>query len=190
MDPWRVLGLERGSSKEEIKRAFRKKVLHVHPDRHLNSSDRVKMEAEATFKTLKEAYDQLLKGTGGGSRAEGTSRAGYSAYQYNRPGYQHTEYYRNRAKGNRNYWGSRIGEFIRHFRDTGSLAVTMVVAGVLVAGATSLDPILRDMWVARNKGKLFEDMKLDIERHKAWKKEQHDLEKDDGGSLSVETNKV
>eukprot|EP00890_Picochlorum_soloecismus_P001803 jgi/Picsp_1/2623/NSC_00853-R1_chaperone protein len=188
MDPWRVLGLERGSSKDEIKRAFRKKVLHVHPDRHLNSSDRVKMEADATFKTLKEAYDRLLKDPAGVSRTEGTSRAAYSAYQYNRPGYQHTEYYRNRTHGNRNYWGSRIGSFFRHFKDTGSLAITVAVAGVMVAGVTSLDPILREIWVSRNKGKLFEDMKLDIERQKAWRREQQDLQRDEDGSLGVETN--
>jgi len=188
MDPWRVLGLERGSSKEEIKRAFRKKVLHVHPDRHLNSSDRVKVEAEATFKALKEAYDLLLKDTGGAPRAEGPSRAAYSSYQYSRPGYQHTEYYRNRAQGSRYSWGSRIGEFIRHFRDTGSLTVTVVVAGVMIAGVTSLDPILRDMWVARNKGKLFEDMKLDIERQKAWRKEQRGLQKDEDESFRKEND--
>lgn len=62
-DPYHVLGVPRSATKEEIKAAFRKKALIHHPDRHAASSDAVKKAAETTFRTLKEAYEQLTDGT-------------------------------------------------------------------------------------------------------------------------------
>lgn len=53
-DYYEVLGVERGASEEEIKKAFRKKALKYHPDR--NSGNK---EAEEKFKELNEAYQVL-----------------------------------------------------------------------------------------------------------------------------------
>lgn len=53
-DYYRVLGVERGASKDEIKKAFRKLAMKCHPDR--NPGDR---EAERRFKELNEAYEVL-----------------------------------------------------------------------------------------------------------------------------------
>lgn len=53
-DYYEVLGLEKGASEEEIKRAFRKSALKYHPDR--NPGDK---EAEEKFKELNEAYQVL-----------------------------------------------------------------------------------------------------------------------------------
>ena len=83
-DYYEVLGIERGASDEDIKKAYRKKALEYHPDRNPNNP-----EAEAKFKEAAEAYDVLrdpnkrarydryghagLEGAAGGGRAGGMS---------------------------------------------------------------------------------------------------------------------
>src|SRR5215510_15282770 len=53
-DPYRVLGVERTASEEEIKRAYRKLAKKLHPD--LNPGDK---KVEAQFKDTTAAYDFL-----------------------------------------------------------------------------------------------------------------------------------
>ena len=53
-DYYATLGVQRGASAEEMKRAYRKLAMQYHPDR--NSGD---AKAEAKFKELNEAYDVL-----------------------------------------------------------------------------------------------------------------------------------
>ncbi len=53
-DYYEVLGVDKNSSAEEIKKAYRKKALKYHPDR--NPDDK---EAEAKFKEAAEAYEVL-----------------------------------------------------------------------------------------------------------------------------------
>src|SRR3954471_17623483 len=65
-DYYEILGVPKNASDEEIKKAYRKLAMKVHPDR--NEGDK---NAEAHFKEAKEAYEML-------SNAE--KRAAYDQY--------------------------------------------------------------------------------------------------------------
>mmetsp|Transcript_25910 Transcript_25910/g.46846 ORF Transcript_25910/g.46846 Transcript_25910/m.46846 type:complete len:881 (+) Transcript_25910:21-2663(+) len=54
-DPWKILGVKRGSSLGEVRRAFFKKALQLHPD---------KGGGKAQFQELQRAYDEVLSELG------------------------------------------------------------------------------------------------------------------------------
>merc|ERR1712226_1385551 len=57
-DYYKVLGVEKKASAEEIKKAFRKLSIKWHPDKHQNDNDD-KEEAEKKYREIVEAYDVL-----------------------------------------------------------------------------------------------------------------------------------
>lgn len=75
-DPYRVLGISRDASKEEIKKAYRKKAKEYHPDLHPNDP-----KATEKMNEINEAYDMLSnpekyqkreqEGPGYGGRSQG-----------------------------------------------------------------------------------------------------------------------
>lgn len=52
-DYYKVLGIAKGASEEEIKKAYRKQALRFHPDKNKSPG------AEDKFKEIAEAYDVL-----------------------------------------------------------------------------------------------------------------------------------
>src|ERR1700730_9405223 len=87
-DYYEVLGVERKSSDEEIKKAYRKLAVKFHPDKNPGDA-----QAEEKFKEIGEAYDVLMdadkraaydryghaafSGAGGGARGGGGFGGGF-----------------------------------------------------------------------------------------------------------------
>ncbi len=76
-DYYEVLGLARGADEAEIKKAFRRKAMDLHPDR--NQSD---PKAEGRFKEVNEAYDVLKDA----DKKAAYDRFGHAAFEGGRPG--------------------------------------------------------------------------------------------------------
>ncbi|XP_062120752.1 dnaJ homolog subfamily C member 7 isoform X2 [Drosophila sulfurigaster albostrigata] len=55
-DYYKILGIARNATEDEIKKAYRKKALVHHPDRHAGSSLEVRQDEEIKFKEVGEAY--------------------------------------------------------------------------------------------------------------------------------------
>jgi DnaJ family protein C protein 7 len=58
-DYYKILGVDKNASTDEVKKAYRKRALVHHPDRHANASDGEKREQEKKFKEVGEAYGIL-----------------------------------------------------------------------------------------------------------------------------------
>ncbi|XP_047515372.1 dnaJ homolog subfamily C member 7 isoform X1 [Pieris napi] len=58
-DYYKILGIEKTASDDDIKKAYRKRALVHHPDRHANASDNERREQEKRFKDVGEAYGVL-----------------------------------------------------------------------------------------------------------------------------------
>jgi len=58
-DYYATLGVSREATPEEISKAYKKKAMALHPDRHVNDSDEVKKDCEEKFKEVAEAYSVL-----------------------------------------------------------------------------------------------------------------------------------
>jgi len=71
-DPYKVLGVSRDASEEDIKKAYRTLSRKYHPDANINNPNKDK--AEEMFKVVQQAYNQIMK-----ERESGYS-GGYGAY--------------------------------------------------------------------------------------------------------------
>ena len=58
-DLYEILGVSKTASDDEIKKAYRKLAITLHPDRFANATDKEKKDAEAKFKEINRAYEVL-----------------------------------------------------------------------------------------------------------------------------------
>lgn len=81
-DPYSVLGVSRDATDEEIKKAYRTLSRKYHPDANINNPNKDK--AEEMFKTIQQAYNQIMKEKQGGytSSAYSQNRGGTGSYGY------------------------------------------------------------------------------------------------------------
>lgn len=90
-DYYQVLGIDKTSSDEEIKRSYRKLAMKYHPDRNEGST-----VTEEQFKEVKEAYEHL---------SDPDKRRQYDQYGHEDP-FMHAQ----QPRYNTNTWGSNISE--------------------------------------------------------------------------------
>ena len=57
---FKILEIPNNSSKDDIRKAYKKMALKWHPDRHSNDSEEEKKIAESKFKEIGEAYEFLM----------------------------------------------------------------------------------------------------------------------------------
>ena len=60
-DCYDVLGIPRGASKDDIKKAYRKLALKFHPDKIGNLGEGPTKKAKERFIQIQEAYEQIKK---------------------------------------------------------------------------------------------------------------------------------
>lgn len=63
-DPYSVLGLTSNASDEEVKKAYRRLAMKYHPDKVANMGEEIKKNAEAQFREINEAYEQIKTARG------------------------------------------------------------------------------------------------------------------------------
>ena len=109
-DPYEVLGIQRGATDDEIKKAYRAKCKRWHPD--LNPNDPT---AEEHFKEVQAAYDAITKGeTQQQAGGYGYGQQGYSnPYgNYQQQGsYQQNGYYSSQNNGYTDFGGFDFDPF-------------------------------------------------------------------------------
>ena len=110
-DPYQVLGVSRGATEEEIKKAYKALSRRYHPDANINNPN--KEQAEARFKEVQQAYDQIMH-----ERQYGSSNSGGFGYGGTNAG------------GNA---GSSAGNGMPQTGDNSSMALWIVLMGM--AGA-------------------------------------------------------
>lgn len=92
-DPYKVLGVSRDATDDEIKKAYRELARKYHPDNYANDPNLADVVSEK-MKEINEAYDEIQK-----MRASGSSSGGGSYYSSSRGGdggYYADELYRAR----------------------------------------------------------------------------------------------
>ncbi|KAK8568815.1 hypothetical protein V6N13_106698 [Hibiscus sabdariffa] len=174
MDLYKVLGVNRSATKDEIKEAFRKLAVKYHPDKHSHSPKSVRDSATLRFKQLSQAYEILSDDR---KRAHYNLSSSSSSYYNHNYSYQYTNASR-RASGygsshsysyknthqtsTSNFWHISL-----RFFSTRAFLLNLVFAGVLYGGIVAIDNSGEALWKMHNPGKSFEEAMESIEKAKA-----------------------
>lgn len=185
-DHYRVLGVTRNATKEDIKEAFRRLAIQFHPDKHAQSSKSARDAVTLKFKQVSEAYDILI---------DDRKRA---AYNLSRRGYNNGgNFYSaasgshgyNNANGNANYYHDGGGSYYKNSNHTTSSSISnrwasnldaalrymttreflrnFVFASLLLAGTVAIDMSRDTLWKMHNTGKSFEEAVDSVQKNKA-----------------------
>ncbi|GAB2272690.1 hypothetical protein Dimus_007512 [Dionaea muscipula] len=186
VDHYKVLGVEKNATKEEIKQAFRRLALKFHPDRHpaaAGSCQSARDHATLRFKQISEAYEVLSDDRRRAAynftrNSRTTGGGGY--YHYGNHGYggsSGSSYYRSKYRGATSSssgtgygWVSRL-EIALRFLTTRAFLLNVAFAGILLGGSVVIDASRETLWKMKNSGKSFEEAMESIEKNKARKDE-------------------
>ncbi|KAG2683692.1 hypothetical protein I3760_10G044200 [Carya illinoinensis] len=179
-DHYKILGLNRNATKDEIKEAFRKLAVKFHPDKHSQSPNSVRENATLKFKQVSEAYEVLSddrKRTHYDFRSRSGSGAGPSTtggYGY---GYGYNHYYYNSHSNYRGWNGKAYGssrfESALQFLTTRAFLRNLGFAGALLGGMFVTDISMEALWKRNNSGKSFQEA---IDSIKKLKEAMEDVE--------------
>ncbi|KAK9846900.1 hypothetical protein WJX84_006112 [Apatococcus fuscideae] len=162
MDFYALLGVSKSATQAEIKAAFRKKALKLHPDRQAEASADQAARIAKEFEAVKDAYDTLTNDTkralyqrtGRSSSAAGTASSTDYAHAQNpysgRYGYAY-------ARPQAHRTGFVVGNF-RAFMQGMTRAdgfFHALMAGTIVGGVLLFNVFGDTIWEQWNHGKLY-----------------------------------
>ncbi len=110
-DPYEILGLKRGASDDEIKKAYKEKAKKYHPDLNNNSA-----EAAEMMKKVNDAYDTLINHKNTSSYSSSSYQRKSQSYGSEDPFGWYTSY------GQGFYYGFDENDFNRRYGDGPSIA--------------------------------------------------------------------
>lgn len=169
MDLYKVLGVSRHASQEEVKKAYRKLALQCHPDRNSSGSRASADQAESRFRAVSEAYEVLgnenkrdmynKRQVSGYPHSPGTQNAATNQQYYSPPkprsGWSNYRYQQQKQSG----MSGHLSAFLRGMTKHDGY-FHMLLAGTLVGGMLFMATAGETMWNSLNKGKLFKDLPI------------------------------
>lgn len=170
MDLYKVLGVSRHASQDEVKKAFRKLALECHPDRNAGGSKASAEQAEQRFRAVSEAYEVLGdvnkrdlynrgQANGYARQTAGNWNSATSQQYYASPrarsGWANFRYQQQKRKQ-----AGMPGAFASILRNMTRVDTYfhLLLAGSLVGGLLLMNTAGESMWNSVNKGKLFKDL--------------------------------
>ena len=124
-DPYQVLGISRGASDEEIKKAYRNLSRKYHPDANVNNPN--KAQAEEKFKQVQQAYDQIMK-----EKEQGSFGGGYGGYGYGNYGFGGYQKQQSQSSDYENYMRAAANYIqSRHYKEALNVLNSMQERGAM-----------------------------------------------------------
>ena len=103
-DYYKILGVSKDASDDDIKKAYRKLAMKYHPDRWVNGTEKEKKDAEQKFKEISEANEVL-------SDPQKRQMYDNGGFEFNTDGFDPFEMFRNMAEGFGGGFRGGFGDF-------------------------------------------------------------------------------